>query len=279
MAAIPPSNTQEIINRIYSAIAEEKQDKELYLGRLGSSSIGQECPRAIWLSWRAYAESDFGGRMLRLFETGHLQEARIVADLKRAGFKVFDLDEHGNQFQYIDDTGHFISKVDGVIKGVPGSSETPHILEIKTHNKSSFAGVVKHGVQKHKPAHYAQVQSSMGLSGITRTLYVALCKDDEQFYVERIKEDKTEQGVINKRIISIVNATMRPARINDDIESFTCKFCDMKEVCYNKTEPLRTCRSCRNAVAAPEGVWYCALFGTDLDKNAQRAACDEYDKL
>lgn len=279
MAAIPPTATQEIINRIYAAIAEEKQDTELYLGRLGSSSIGQECPRAVWLSWRAYAKADFGGRMLRLFETGHLQEARIVADLRRAGFKVFDFDEHGNQFQYVDSTGHFISKVDGVIKGVPGSSEKPHILEIKTHNKNSFAGVVKHGVQKSKPTHYAQVQSSMSLSGIDRALYVALCKDDEQFYVERIKEDKTEQNLISRRIVSLVNATLRPARINEDIESFACKYCDMKEVCFDKVAPLRTCRSCRNAVPAPEGVWHCTRFGTDLDKDAQRAACDEYDKL
>lgn len=279
MAAIPPSAPQEIIQRVYAAIAEEKQDKELYLGRLGSSSIGNECPRATWLSWRAFSKSEFGGRMLRLFETGHLQEARIVADLKRAGFTVFDVDSEGNQFQYTDDTGHFISKIDGVIKGVPGCVEKPHVLEIKTHNKNSFAGVIKHGVQKSKPTHYAQIQSTMMLSGIERTLYVALCKDDEQFYVERIKADKTEQTLIGKRIISLVNATMRPARINEDPESFACKFCDMKEVCFNKVEPLRTCRSCVNVRAVDNGEWHCDRHGSRLSKDAQRSACGEYECL
>lgn len=280
MALIPPSNTQEIINRIYAAIHKEKQDKELYLGRLGSSSIGNECPRATWLSWRAFAKSEFEGRMLRLFETGHLQEARIVVDLKRAGFTVFEVDAEGNQFQYIDETGHFITKIDGVIKGVPGSSEKPHILEIKTHNKNSFAGVVKHGVQKSKPTHYAQVQSSMSLSGIDRTLYVALCKDDEQFYVERIKEDKTEQKLIGRRIVSLVNATIRPARINEDIESFACKFCDMKEVCFDKVAPLRNCRTCRNCFAAEAGSWECRLGAPRIiDKDMQRSGCGEYEVI
>ena len=279
MAAIPPPATQEIIDRVYAAIKKSKEDKELYLGRLGSSSIGRECPREVWLSWRAFAKSEFGGRMLRLFDTGHLQEARIVADLKRAGFTVFDVDAEGNQFQYIDDTGHFITKIDGVIKGVPGSVEKPHILEIKTHNQTSFNAVVKHGVLKSKPEHYTQVQSSLALSGMTRGLYVALCKNDENIYVERIKEDTAAQGVIRKRIVSLVNATMRPARVNEDPESFACKFCDMKEVCHGKVEPLRTCRSCRNAVAAPEGVWHCARFGSDIDKDAQRKACGEYECL
>ena len=279
MAAIPLSNTQEIIHRIYTTIADEKQDKELYLGRLGSSSIGGECPRATWMNWRAFAKAQFGGRMLRLFETGHLQEARIVVDLKRAGFTVFDLDAEGNQFQYIDETGHFISKIDGVIIGVPGSSDKPHVLEIKTHNKNSFAGVIKYGVQKSKPTHYAQVQSTMMLSGMTRALYVALCKDDEQFYIERIKEDKPEQKLIERRIISLVNATMRPARINEDIESFACKFCDMKEVCFDKAAPLRNCRTCRYCEPAEGGDWVCSGEGDTLSKDEQRKGCKHYEAL
>jgi hypothetical protein len=217
--------------------------------------------------------------MYRLFETGHLQEDRIVGDLKNAGLQVWEKDADGEQFQYLDETGHFIVKVDGVIKGVPESEDKAHILEIKTHNKNSFSGVAKHGVQKSKPLHYSQVQAGMLFSGLTRALYVSLCKDDEQFYIERVKEDKDEQKRIKHRIISIVNATIKPAGISDDGEAFGCKFCDMEEVCTGRVAPLVTCRSCVSATAEADGEWFCNEHGHKLGKDSQRAACDLYEVL
>ena len=217
--------------------------------------------------------------MYRLFETGHLQEDRIVGDLKAAGLKVWEKDECGEQFQYVDETGHFITKVDGVLKGYPESEDVPHVLEIKTHNKNSFSGVQKHGVQKSKPLHYAQVQISMALSGMKRSAYVALCKDDEQIYVERIKEDKPEQDKLKKRIISLVEATIKPAGISENGESFGCKFCDMKTVCTGKVPPVRTCRSCKNCRAGENGEWGCTVTYTLLTKEQQRAACSKYEVL
>lgn len=277
MVALPKRPEQKLIDDVYSAI--KSSESGLRLSRLGSSSIGNECMRAIWLSWRAYDASDFDGRMLRLFETGHLQEARIVADLKRAGYTVHDVDENGDQFSGTFAGGHFVTKIDGVISGIYGYEKKPHLLEIKTHNKSSFAGVVKHGVQKHKPAHYAQVQISMDLMNLNRTLYVAVCKDDEQFYVERIKEDKPEQTRLKKRIISIRDATLKPAGISEDKNSFSCKFCDVKDVCYGDKEPLKTCRSCLNVTVADEGAWICSLTGNTLSQEDQLAACSEYKLL
>jgi hypothetical protein len=283
MVALPKQPAQEVISRVYDAIKKADARDELYLGRLGSSSIGDECIRKIWLSWRAYFIPDFDGRMIRLFGTGHWQESRIVEDLRRAGLEVWDKTEQGEQFEYTDDeqTGHFITKVDGVLKGYPGCVEKPHILEIKTHNKNSFFAVEKHGVQKSKPEHYAQVQTSMGLSGITRTIYVALCKDNEQLYIERIKEDKTEQKKLMQKVITLVNATLKPAGISDEpLTSKLCMFCDGKEVCAGKVSPVRSCRSCVNADAAIlKGEWVCRLTGQTLTKDAQRAGCAEYEVL
>lgn len=280
MVAIPPRPEQEIINRVYAAIKAEKTEPELYLGRLGSSFIGSECLRAVWLSWRAYAKAEFDGRMLRLFETGHLQESRIVEDLRRAGLQVWDRDpDTGAQFEYVDETGHFITKLDGVVKGVPGSADKPHVLEVKTHNKNSFSALQKHGVQKAKPLHYAQMQSSMALNGMTRALYVAVCKDDEHFYVERVKEDKPLQSELKKRIVKLVDATIKPVGISGDGEAFGCKFCDVKEVCTGRAAPLRTCRSCVHADPVEGGEWVCSLSGEVLSKEAQRAACGEHEQL
>ena len=278
MVAIPPPPEQQIVNRIYAAIEKEKVNPDLYLGRLGSSFIGEECLRQIWLEWRGFARGQFEGRMLRLFETGHLQEERIVADLRRAGFAVWDKREDGRQFEFIDQTGHFITKVDGVVKNVP-ESDKPHLLEIKTHNRKSFDGLLKKGVQGAKPLHYAQVQISMALGGFTRALYVALCKDDEQFYVERVKEDKAFQAKLQTKITKLVEAQLRPAGISDDASSFGCKTCSMKAVCIKETPPLHHCRTCAMCSPGAEGKWVCNLNNFTLTLDEQRQGCEHYEAL
>lgn len=278
MVALPPRPEQAIITRIYDAIKQSKKS-ELYLGRLGASFIGEDCIRKVWFDWRAFSVEDFEGRMLRLFDTGHLQEARIIDDLKRAGFQVWDKDEDGKQFDRTDDTGHFVVKVDGIIKGIPESENTPHLLEVKTHNKDSFNSLVKKGMQESKPSHYAQVQMGMEKLGLKRALYVALCKDNEQYYVERVKEDRTEQKRLSSRVIKLVEARMRPAGISDDPNSFACKFCASKQVCVKEVAPVKTCRSCVNVLPTENGSWTCTYDNTVLTADQQRAACEKYEAL
>ena len=279
MPAIPPDAEQQIINRVYAAIQKEKSDSDLYLGRLGSSFIGEECIRQIWLDWRGFAREQFDGRMLRLFETGHLQEERIVNDLRRAGFAVWDKQEDGRQYEFSDDTGHFITKVDGVIKDVPDYEGEPHILEVKTHNKNSFTTLQKKGVREAKPSHYSQVQISMMLSSIGYALYVAICKDDEQYYVERVEADPAEQKKLQQKITKLTEARLRPAGISDDGTSFSCKFCSMRSVCVKETEPLRHCRTCSMCTPGAEGKWVCELNKSTLTIDEQRKGCEHWEAL
>lgn len=278
MVAIPPRPEQQVIDRIYAAIQKEKAEPDLYLGRLGSSFIGEECLRRVWLDWRGFAREEFDGRMLRLFETGHLQEARIVEDLRRAGFAVWDKREDGRQYEFSDPSGHFVTKVDGIVKDVP-ESDKPHLLEVKTHNKNSFSALQKKGVREAKPTHYAQMQVSMALGGFSRALYVSVCKDDEQFHVERVPEDPPEQEKLRGRIVKLTEARLRPAGISDDGSSFSCKFCSMKAVCTKAAEPLRHCRTCAMCTPGPEGKWVCELNKDTLSLDRQRLGCEHYEAL
>lgn len=275
MAAIPQTG-HDMIDRIYEAI-EKKETNKFRLTRVGASGIGAECMREIWYGWRGYANVKFDGRMLRLFRTGHLQEDRIVNDLKLAGFQVWEIDEsHGGQWTYNDPSGHFVAKLDGVIKGVPGAEKTPHTLEIKTHSKKSFEELPKIGVQKSKPKHFAQMQAGMLFSGIHRALYVALCKDDERYYVERIVFDPAYCEELEKKIVTVIGSTLPPSMIADKEDSHACKWCDYKEVCKGGGEPLRTCRSCEFAEVKEEGIWACGLLNTVLDPDDQLKACEHY---
>lgn len=280
MAKIPPPIEQEIIDRMYRAYEKKDERPDIYLGRLGSSFIGNECLRQIWLDWRGFARETFNGRMLRLFGTGHWQEDRIVQDLRDAGFSVWNVNEEtNNQFEFTDETGHFITKMDGVIKGVPARESQPHALEIKTHNDKSFKELLKKGVKESKPLHYAQVQITMALAGLRRTIYVALNKNDEQFEVFRIKEDKVEQNKLRKKINTLVEARLRPAGISEDGGSFGCKFCGMKDVCTNKVAPLKNCRTCRMCTPGAEGKWVCEMDRETLPIQKQKIGCEHWDPL
>jgi len=276
-----PNNSFEMIDHIYAAI-QRKETRPFRLTRVGASGIGAECLRAIWYSWRGYANKPFDGRMMRLFRTGHLQEDRIVKDLKLAGFAVWEIDpETGEQWTHNDSTGHFVAKLDGVIKGVFGAEKTPHTLEIKTHSKKSFEEVKKFGVARAKPVHFAQMQTGMHFSdaGIRRALYVALCKDNEEYYIERVIYDETEAQRLDEKIQTIIRATMPPARISESDTFLECRWCDYAGVCKKGVKPLRTCRSCEHAEAIQGGIWMCGLLKTELTPDDQLKACEHYSEI
>jgi len=270
-----PAQEDEMIGRIYSAI-KARRNEPMRLSRIGASSIGDECLRKIWMDWRGYDRVEFDGRMLRLFETGHLQEDRIVSDLKAAGYTVYEKDSNGEQFTFTDKTGHFVVKLDGVIKGVPSAENTPHVLEAKTHNKKSFDELEKKGVVISKPMHYYQVQAGMLFSGIERGLYLALGKDNEALYVRRIKPDAHTQNDILKRIDLLVNSEMRPAQIGESDETYPCRWCDFKEVCFDKKPPLKNCRTCEYSRPVENGKWWCDRNDFNLPMELQLEGCDDY---
>lgn len=277
VAIIHPEET--MADRIY-AYYEKQNEKPIYLARIGASSIGDPCLRSIWLSWRGYDDKKFGGRMLRLFQTGHLQEERIQDDLKNAGFQVWTHQEDGNQFTYTDETGHFVCKLDGVIKGVIGAEKTPHDLEIKTHSLKSYDEVKKKGVEKAKPVHFYQMQAGMLYSKLSRALYVALCKNDEDYHIERIRPDSAVREEIQHKIRTLVNATIPPQGVSPDGGAYDCRWCDMKEVCTGQKKPIKTCRSCQYAtVILKDGKWGCMLSKEVLSLDQQREACKAYEVL
>lgn len=226
------------------------------------------------------------GRVLRLFQTGHQQESRIVADFRRAGFSVWDLDpETGKQFKYMHESGHFVVKIDGVIKtdGIPSMGKKPHVLEVKTHNDSSFKDLLKKlSVAKSKPEHYLQMQAGMHLSKMDRALYVALNKNDENYYIERVPKDPAAVAKIEKKIKTLLYATLTPAGISETQSAFGCKFCPFKgssstpNVCAGETSPLKHCRTCSRSQPVENGDWVCSLLDITLTQDAQQKGCEHH---
>lgn len=259
---------------------EDRDAQELPRPYLGASIIGQECERALWYAFRwASGKARFEGRMLRLFQTGHLAEARFVADLRAIGCTVYDADDTGRQFGFAGCAGHMRGHMDGCGKGIPQGGEKWHVLEFKTHSAKSFAELKRHGVEKAKPAHYAQMQWYMGKSGMDRALYLAVNKDNDDLHSERVPFDPAAFTALEAKAERIIFAEAPPPRISEDPHFFRCKFCDHRPLCHGETPPCATCRTCVHATPEKEGDgrWSCAKHHcADLPMLQQQLACTAY---
>jgi hypothetical protein len=260
---------------------------------LGASIVGQACDRALAFAWlwvsadarpRGKKDEDptaAHGRMLRLWNRGHLEEGRIIAQLLCAGVQIYQQDANGKQFRISDLGGHFSGSCDGVAMGVPDlPMGIPCLTEYKTHGEKSFLKLIEDGVRLSKPEHYIQMQMYMSKLGLQYALYFASNKNDDEIHLEIVTYDGVTDATYLERARSIIFADpkMLPPRINGASPAFfQCKYmCDHKPVCFHTVQPMRSCRSCKDSKPLPEGGWVCLDTGEVLDKAAQLRACGNY---
>lgn len=223
-----------------AVVAAENRDFDLVIR---ASSIGHTCERALWYSFRwAVPPEEFDGRKLRLFHTGHHEEARMIAWLRLSGCNVADVDPAtGEQWEVVALDGHFKGHLDGEVTGVVEAPVTPHLLECKTHNLKSFNQLLQFGVAAAKPEHVAQMQVYMMLKGLSRAFYLAKCKDDDRLYAERVNFDLAHASSLLAKAERIRDAHEAPARISDDPNYYLCKSfnCHRYSVCHGGELPAR----------------------------------------
>lgn len=289
--------------------AYREKDKNPHRQHLGASGIGKDCARAIWYSFRWFTKPHFDGRMLRLFNRGHLEEGRFIAALLTIDVRVYQQDANGKQYRISDVGGHFGGSGDGVAIGLPDlPPDMPCLLEFKTHNDKSFTKLAGksykdylaglhdpkkpqvpfdgEGVASAKYEHYVQMQIYMRYMGLSVGLYGAVNKNDDHIYLELVLPDPllADQFIDRgKQIIKIHHEP--PKKINNSPGWYECKFCDHRPVCHLGVAPERNCRTCYFAVPREDGKWYCtsttAFDGRSpaLTEEMQMAGCREYTKL
>lgn len=243
---------------------------------MGCSLLGHPCDRWLWLSFRWAVIEKFPGRILRLFERGQEEEYRLVRYLTMAGLT---FTHTGDMQKRVEFGAHVGGSVDGVItSGIPEAPHKTHIAEFKTHSDKSFNDLSKNGVQKSKPIHYAQMQLYMLGTDIDRALYVAVNKNDDSIYTERVKLDKDIANKLLARGKRIALSDRMPEPCSTDPSWYQCRFCPAHNFCHEShlTKEIN-CRTCAHSTAKEDSTWRCEKHDADgIPVKFQYSGCEDH---
>lgn len=259
---------------------------------MGASLQGGKCPRSIWYSYRWFVVPQFQGRLLRLFNRGHLEEARFIAALRCADVTVWQYDANGKQYGIKGSYGHYGGSGDGIgtnIAGLP--KEAYAVTEFKTHSGKSFAKLLSDGMKQSKWEHYVQMQQYMVKFQKPFGLYGAVNKDNDDLHFELVALDSEVGEQAIARADKIIWMTTPPRQIGSPPSpgNFDCRWCDHKGVCHGGVQPAKNCRTCVHSQPLKEGdqiwgpadgaVWGCNRKGIRLGRDAQEAGCGDWDPI
>lgn len=248
---------------------------------LGASVIGHNCERYIWFHFRWMKIEQASGRMLRLFNRGTLEEARLIQWLTGIGFNITAVDDKGKQIRLIDVGGHFGGSSDGS-STVPtryGTFTDKFLLEFKTANEKSFTITAGSGVRKGKPRHWTQMCVYGYKFQLQYALYLIVNKNTDEIEPELLELDWGLAEAEIAKAEKIITATMPPPRISDNASYWECKSCPMNGICHLNQEPDRNCRSCQFAQPVEDGKWKCHFYNNIIPVEFLAKGCDQWRSL
>lgn len=259
-----------------------RQGNDGHRGHMGASLIGQECARSVWYNFRWFTKSNFEGRMVRLFNRGHLEEARFIALLLMIGCQVYQQDQNGHQFRISDVDGHFGGSGDGVVIGLPDLAPGQAALcEFKTHSEKSFKELESKGVREAKWEHYVQMNVYMRKMGLPIALYMAVNKNTDAIYAELVTLNAEVADEYLERARKIVWLQQPPKKLSESAGFYKCRFCNHRPVCQLGAKPDVNCRTCAYSKPVADGQWACNIdLGENIiSKETQLKGCSRYQPM
>ena len=246
----------------------------------------------------------FDGRMLRLFDTGNIEEGRLARDLRNISMEVYDKDPETRAQFSVSISPHFGGSLDGIASGFEESPKKWHVLEFKTHSQKSFDELSLHGVEASKPLHFAQMQiymyefSRRYPGEFDRAVYIAVNKNTDDIHAERVRLDVKFASAQIEKGLSVIASPVPSQRMCDAENSPDCLFCPYHHLCFGNAwekgptgkwlfAPKATgyrleknCRTCIHSTPLNEkrddgcGAWSCAVGGP-IGK-CERKGCDRH---
>lgn len=247
---------------------------------LGASIIGGDCLRKIWYEFRWADQEYIKSQTLRLFNRGHLEEARFVSYLRGIGCLVAEEDPStGKQFRVVFAMGHGGGSMDGQAFlpekfGVQG----PILLEFKTKGTKYFPKLKAEGVRKAEPQHAAQMDVYGFLTGLKQALYMSVDKNTDELYIELLDLSIPQGAAMTKRAELIVADHEPPPRAYAPTH-FKCEWCKFKGVCHQGKRLDKNCRTCVHSQPVMNGEWACHQHKAMIPAHIMEEGCPAWESL
>lgn len=235
-------NSRNLLGERFTALIDEAigNTKETARQYLGASAIGEPCARRLQFEYLGAKKDEGAGftpRTRRIFHRGHKGEEWMIEWIRAAGFDL-KTEKAGKQFGFEDCEGRFKGHIDGVFIGGPSGFKYPALWENKVLGAKGHASLVKHGIAKAYPHYAAQVAVYQAYLQLAENpaVFTALNADTMEIHVEIVPFNAAlAQEQIDKaaRILSAIDHGETLPRAAEDQDSFTCKFCPFKGVCWS----------------------------------------------
>ena len=188
------------------------------------------------------------------------------------------LDKGKRQIRIYGCKGHFAGSLDSVIELPKRYQIEQHVLflgEYKTQGTQKFPKLIEKGCQLDKYTHWCQ-QCVYGYKlGLQYGVYIVVNKNDDDLYIEVMKLDWFLGQELEQKAERIIFSQVPPAKISLSSDYYECRFCDMKDVCWNNKPAEVNCRSCARCFPVDEAQWYCNLYDSVVPKEFIETGCLE----
>jgi len=234
------SSVSAQISTLIDMSLQKTRAKEKSRQYLGASRLGVSCERALQYEF-VQAPVDVGreiqGRILRIFERGHLNEDCVVGWLRAAGFNLRTHKENGEQFGFATADGRLQGHIDGVIVGGPDGFTYPALWENKCLGSKSWRDLQKNKLAVSKPVYAAQVAIYQAYLELHQNpaIFTAVNADTMDIYAELVPFDAALAQRMSDRGVRVITATdageLLPRAFHESTH-FECKFCPWQDRCW-----------------------------------------------
>jgi hypothetical protein len=240
----PSSSVSAQISALIDLGLQQARERQVPRSYLGASRLGVSCERALQYEYAA-APVDHGrghsGRLLRIFERGHVMEDCMVTWLRDAGFDLRTRKTNGEQFGFSVANGQLQGHVDGVIVGGPEGFAYPALWECKCLGNKSWSDLEKKGLAVSKPVYAAQVAVYQLYLELHEhpAIFTALNADTMEIYTERVPFDAALAQRMSDRAVKVITATeageLLP-RSFAEATHFECRMCAWQDRCWRAAQ-------------------------------------------
>lgn len=223
------------------AALENEQDDAAPREYLGASRLGAACERQLQYEY-THTPVDYGrgfsGRVLRIFERGHVTEDMAIRWLRLAGFVLNTHRADGDQYGFVAAGGKLRGHCDGVLVDGPQDVVYPALWENKCLGHKSWNDIVKRGVALARPIYAAQIALYQAYLGLHQNpaIFTAVNADSMVIYSEAVPFDGALAQRMSDRAVKVITATDAHEQLPRaflDPTHFECRMCAWQDRCWS----------------------------------------------